>query len=100
MRAIRFLGAMAASLVGASFPALASMGAGVDRFVERSPRDPSEPRALKVREARRAGKRTDPFFGIASKGRRGARQRAAEMAHAFTKTNVGKRNARGRALSR
>lgn len=48
--------------------------------------------------APRKQKHADPYHGIKSKGRTGARARQAAMAEAFAGTKVGKRNARGRAL--
>lgn len=94
MRAARALAAFA--MTGAANLATAAFGAGVPRFVERAPRPAGEARNPKVAKARRDGRIHDPFFGIKSKGRRGARAAFGRMEQAFTKTAVGKRNAAGR----
>jgi hypothetical protein len=54
------------------------------------------PRKLAAREA---GAARDPYFGIKSRGRKGAAVRADLMADAFRRTKVGKRAARGRDTS-
>lgn len=94
MRAARALAAFA--MTGAANLATAAFGAGVPRFVERAPRPAGEARNPKVAKARRDGRLHDPFFGIKSKGRKGAHRAAERMEEAFFKTAVGKRNAAGR----
>lgn len=48
-----------------------------------------------VKRAHRAA-HAAPYFGIKSRGRRGAASRAAAMAAAHAETYIGKRNVRGR----
>src|ERR1044072_7716227 len=70
---------------------------------------PSEPRVprpagakrpkVSTTTGRRIGRARDPFYGIKSQGRTGAREGAGKMAGAFKKTVIGKRNSLGRAAS-
>lgn len=90
MRALRALAGIAALTAGLSLPAIMSGGAGMPRFV-RTPRAPGEERVdPKTKRAREKGKAKDPFYGIASRGRRGAGARARLVADALAKTARGR----------